>query len=96
MTSSDGKFRNAEGLCDKGTCYVAGVANSCMAICGQDPCPECKDNTETYEKHQCEFWKGKGYCQQNYNRFDNNPYLAFMAENCPETCGFCPKKFSKP
>ena len=89
MTSSDGKFRNPEGLCDKGSCYVAGVANSCMAICGQDPCPECKD---IQEKHNCEYWKGQGYCQQKYNRFDNNPHLPFMAANCPETCGFCPKK----
>ena len=89
MTGSDGTFRDADGLCDAGTCYVVGVANSCKAICGEDPCPECKDKKD---KSNCKYWKSLGYCAQNYNRFENNPYLKFMARNCAETCGFCPKK----
>ena len=97
MTGSDGKFRDADGLCEGGNCYVLGVTNSCEAICGKNPCPHCQNNAEY--AGSCDFWKGKGYCEQNYNRsgpppidnrFDNNPYLAFMAKNCPETCGFCP------
>jgi hypothetical protein len=97
MTGSDGKFRDADGLCEAGNCYVLGVTNSCEAICGKNPCPHCKNNAEY--AGSCDYWKGKGYCEQNYNRsgpppidnrFDNNPYLAFMAKNCPETCGFCP------
>ena len=88
MTGSDGTFRDADGLCDTGICYVNGVMNSCEAICGKNPCPHCKNNPEY--ANSCDFWKGKGYCEQNYNRFDNNPYLKFMAQNCPETCGFCP------
>ena len=89
MTGSDGTFRDADGLCDAGICYVDGVKNSCEAICGIDPCPHCKDNAE--HAGSCDYWKGKGYCEKNYNR-QSNPYLGFMAENCPETCGFCPDK----
>ena len=100
MTGSDGKFRDADGLCEAGICYVLGVANSCKAICGKDPCPQCKDKKGA---NACKQWKAKGYCALNYNRsepptspidnrFEDNPYIAFMADNCPETCGFCPAK----
>ena len=43
MTGTDGIFRNANGLCDAGVCYVVGVANSCEAICGKNPCPKLQD-----------------------------------------------------
>jgi len=89
MTGSDGTFRDADGLCDAGKCYVIGMANSCKAICGKDPCPHCK-NSEKYAK-SCAYWKSKGYCAKN-TEFNNNPYISFMASNCGETCGFCPKK----
>lgn len=40
---------------------------------------KCKD-TEVYCKH----WAGLGYCKKTY--------VAFMKDNCKETCGYCPKK----
>ena len=85
MTGFDGNFRNNIGLCDAGKCYVVDVANSCKAICGKYPCPECKDLKPG--GMSCEMMKGMGWCESN------DPSIKeLVATRCQVTCGFCPKK----